>query len=190
MKIYTGGGDGGKTSLFSGERITKGHLRIEAYGDIDELNSMIGVILSSLPEALDHLCGHELLNIQSDLFLIGAWLATTPNSPNMSNLDAISPNKIADLESAIDRMDATLPDLHGFILPGGHPSSSWAHMARTICRRAERQTVRLEDMEETTDPDSGLAPVLNYLNRLSDYFFVLARCCNHVMKVPEILWQK
>jgi cob(I)alamin adenosyltransferase len=190
MKVYTGGGDEGKTSLFSGERITKGNLRIEAYGNIDELNSIIGALLSSLPESVGAICKHDLLDIQSDLFLIGAWLATTPDSSNISHLDALEQQKIDALESAIDRIDKSLPDLHGFILPGGHASASWAHVARTICRRSERQVVRLNDMENTKASQRALAPVLIYLNRLSDYLFVLARFCNHMMKVPEILWKK
>jgi cob(I)alamin adenosyltransferase len=189
MKIYTSGGDKGKTSLFSGERITKGHLRIEAYGNVDELNSVVGALLSSLPEAIRSQCQRDLLSIQSDLFVIGAWMATTPNSPNISSLDSINQVKIGELETAIDRMDAALSDLHGFILPGGHPSSSWTHVARTVCRRTERQVVRLRDLERAEGLESLLDPVLIYLNRLSDYLFVLARYCNHIMEVPEILWE-
>jgi cob(I)alamin adenosyltransferase len=184
MKIYTGVGDRGKTSLFSGERVPKSHLRIEAYGDVDELNSILGALVASLPPACKELA-QPLQAIQSDLFHVGAWLATTPDSPAIANLQAIGQEQIQALESAIDRLEERLPPLTHFILPGGHPAATWAHLARTVCRRAERHVVRLAHESDR----ANLEGVIVYLNRLSDYLFVLARYCNHRLDVPETTWQ-
>ncbi|UCF89728.1 MAG: cob(I)yrinic acid a,c-diamide adenosyltransferase [Desulfobacterales bacterium] len=189
MKVYTGTGDRGKTGLFSGERVAKSHARIEAYGNVDELNSVMGALIASLPDANAEIA-EELHRIQFDLFQIGAWLATTPESPALESLTPITPAQIQYLESAIDRMDAMLPPLSAFVLPGGHRSAAWAHMARTVCRRAERRGVRLE-VESFNGKDGGhLRDALVYLNRLSDYLFVLARHCNRLMDVADILWRK
>jgi len=144
MKVYTGSGDRGKTSLFSGERIAKNDLRIDAYGDVDELNSILGGLIAGLPKALTSLT-LELTRIQSDLLDVGAWLATTPGSSAEEMLTPFRPEKVAWLEAAIDRLDENLPPLKGFILPGGHPSGAQAHVARTVCRRAERHALKVAD---------------------------------------------
>ncbi|MFQ5772527.1 MAG: cob(I)yrinic acid a,c-diamide adenosyltransferase, partial [bacterium] len=144
MKLYTGTGDQGTTSLFSGERVVKNDLRIETNGDLDELNSIIGALVASLPEEEQELI-EELERIESDLFHVGAWIATSPGSPSIESLTKIKKEQIYFLENAVDRLNEKLPVLKGFILPGGHITAAWAHMARTVCRRAERQVVRLLD---------------------------------------------
>jgi len=184
MKVYTGSGDRGKTSLFSGERIAKNDLRIDAYGDVDELNSVLGGLIAGLPKALTAL-SDELTRIQCDLLDIGAWLATTPGSAAVDMLTPIAPEKVAWLEAAIDRLDEPLPPLKGFILPGGHPTAAQAHVARTVCRRAERHALKVADAPR----DGSTAELLTYLNRLSDYLFVLARYCNHETGTAETLWE-
>lgn len=188
-RIYTGTGDQGKTSLFSGERVPKSLERVEAYGDVDELNSVLGALAVALPEGNSELA-EEIQRIQSDLLHLGAWLATTPDSPSFASLREITDERIEVLEAAIDRMDKELPILRSFILPGGHMSAAWAHVARTVCRRAERHVVRLfGDHSESFKPDH-LKGVLVFLNRLSDYLFVLARYCNRIMGTPDNLWKK
>lgn len=189
MKIYTGVGDRGKTSLFSGERVTKGDLRVEAYGDVDELNSILGVLVATLVEGQRELRA-ELQRIQAELFQVGAWLATTPDSPATEVLEPIAPGHSRAIESAIDRMERDLPRLTGFILPGGHAAAAWAHVARTVCRRAERRVVRLFDASAESRAPADLGDILVYLNRLSDYFFVLARHCNRLAGVKDALWEK
>jgi len=184
MKVYTGSGDRGKTSLFSGERIAKDDLRINAYGDVDELNSVLGGLIAGLPEALAALVD-ELTRIQCDLLDVGAWLATTPGSAAVEMLTPFSPEKVAWLETAIDRLDADLPPLKGFILPGGHPAAAQAHVARTVCRRAERHAHMVTQGQQ----DESAKMLLTYLNRLSDYMFVLARYCNQQTDTAEILWE-
>jgi cob(I)alamin adenosyltransferase len=188
MKIYTGSGDRGKTSLFSGERVAKSHARIEAYGDLDELNSVIGALAASLDEPLSAVVG-ELESIQSALFHIGAWLATAPGAAAAESLTPLDPERAAGLEAAIDRIDAELPALSGFILPGGHLSSAWAHIARTVCRRAERRLVRLASEDADPDASGQLARGMVYLNRLSDYFFVLARHINRTHGLEDRPWK-
>ena len=189
MKIYTGTGDRGKTSLFSGQRVSKVDDRIESYGDMDELNSTIGALVASLgPEDSEPV--EELQQIQSDLFAIGALLATTPDSPPMDSITGIGQEHIEFLEKSIDRMSEALPELKGFILPGGHPTAAWAHVARTVCRRTERRIVRFLDASfNTLNPDSYQQSLI-YINRLSDYLFVAARYYNHLLDVPEKLWKK
>lgn len=189
MKIYTGAGDRGKTSLFSGERVPKDDARIEAYGDVDELNSVIGAVIASLPEPLAEIRG-ELQEIQSDLFHIGAWLATTSGAPAASQLPPIDPERASALERSIDHMDEDLPALKGFILPGGHASAAWAHIARTVCRRAERRTVGLSTGGPEAGPAEQLSRAIVYLNRLSDYFFVLARHINRTLGLEDSLWKR
>jgi len=189
MKIYTGVGDRGKTSLFSGERVTKADLRVEAYGDVDELNSTLGVLVATLAEGQEEL-RVELQRIQAELFQVGSWLATTPDSLAAEALEPIIPEHGRALEAAIDRMEEDLPRLTGFILPGGHISAAWTHVARTVCRRAERRVVRLSDAGEESPSGAGLEDILVYLNRLSDYLFVLARYCNQLAGVEEALWKK
>lgn len=187
-RIYTGTGDRGMTSLFSGERVPKSLERVEAYGDVDELNSILGILMSTLPGELSEL-GKEIQNFQSDLLHLGAWLATTPESPSSDTLTEISSEQINRLEAAIDRIEGKLPTLRSFIIPGGHTSAAYAHMARTVCRRAERHVVRLITDAQDSNSES-LRSVIIYLNRLSDYLFVVARYCNQMMGVPDTLWKK
>ena len=187
MKIYTGTGDRGKTSLFSGERISKANARIDAYGDLDELNSLLGALAAHL-SAEEKLVA-ELQQIQSDLFQAGAWLATRPDAPAVDSLREISSDQIKFLEKAIDRIEKELPVLKAFILPGGHITAAWAHVARTVCRRGERKVVVFitESIKgETAEPYQRL---LVYLNRLSDYLFVLARKCNHIHGISDNPWR-
>lgn len=189
MKLYTGTGDRGKTSLFSGQRVSKASERIEAYGDMDELNSIIGALAASLGPDHSKLI-EELERVQADLFTISALLATTPESPSMDSIAGIGPRHIEFLEKSIDRMVEELPELKGFILPGGHPAAAWAHVARTVCRRTERRIVTfLDDSFNMQAPDL-YQQVLVYINRLSDYLFVVARFCNQLFDVPEKLWKK
>jgi len=188
MKIYTGGGDRGKSSLFSGERITKSDKRIEAYGDVDELNSTLGMLAASLPAQLSPSV-EEIHRIQADLFDIGSWLATTPGAANISVLQAIDDDHIKFLESAIDRMENELPALSGFILPGGHMTAALAHVARAVCRRAERHVVKLFETLSPSPLPESLLFLLAYLNRLSDYLFVLARYCNKSMGLQDTPWK-
>lgn len=187
MKVYTRTGDAGKTSLFSGERLEKSDVRIDAYGDIDELNAVMGAVIASLPSAGGaEEVRAQLVQIQSDLFLAGAWLATTAQSPSAERLDPFDQTAIQGLEDQIDAMEAGLDDLKSFILPGGHPAAAWSHVARTICRRAERKAVSLVKQQGMA---KGGENVLPYLNRLSDYCFVLARHCNQMAGVADVVWQ-
>lgn len=188
MKIYTGTGDRGKTSLFSGERILKSDGRIEAYGDVDELNSVIGALIASLGD-IDERLIDELMQIQSDLFAIGAWLATSSESSAGNTLKALTNAPSARLEDAVDRLDAGLRPLKQFILPGGHATAAWAHIARTVCRRTERHLVALADGGPDVASGDNFQLALVYLNRLSDYFFILARHCNKLHSVEDIPWE-
>lgn len=187
MKVYTGGGDKGKTSLFSGERVAKHHIRIEAYGDLDELNSILGAVIALLPDQ-EPSVREDLEEIQSNLFLAGAWLATTPDSSATNYLTALPTAVVKALEQRIDTLSEVLPELREFILPGGQSVAAWAHVARTVCRRCER---RLTELIETASADSSeLAVIQVYLNRLSDYLFVLARFLNKLMGTPDKTWKK
>jgi cob(I)alamin adenosyltransferase len=188
MKIYTGSGDRGKTSLFSGERVGKDNDRIEAYGDLDELNAVLGALAASLPDAPPDRRA-ELQAIQSDLFCIGAWLATTPGAPAAESLPPIDPGRSVWLEGAIDRMEEDLAPLAAFILPGGHPSAAWAHVARTVCRRVERRVVRLAGVPPPGEAAAPLGRAMVYLNRLSDYLFVFARHCNRRHGIADTPWK-
>jgi cob(I)alamin adenosyltransferase len=187
-KIYTGTGDRGKTSLFSGERVPKNFERVEAFGDVDELNSILGILAGALSEELSEF-REEIQQFQSDLLHSGAWLATVPDSPFSTALTEIGEEQISRLEEAIDRMEEQLPALRSFIIPGGHLSAAYAHMARTVCRRAERHVVELVADARGSRSES-LSGVIVFLNRLSDYLFVFARYCNLRMGVPDILWEK
>ena len=187
-RIYTGTGDRGRTSLFSGERVPKSFERVEAYGDVDELNSILGILAGVLPEEISEL-GEEIQQFQSDLLHVGAWLATTPGSPFSTALIEIGDKQISRLEEAMDRMEENLPTLRSFIIPGGHGSAAYAQMARTVCRRAERHVVRLITEGHESHAES-LGGVIIFLNRLSDYLFVFARYCNQMMGVPDTLWKK
>ena len=177
MKIYTRTGDQGQTSLFGGSRVAKDDPRIEAYGTVDELSSHLGVAAaSSIPTETSD----ELARVQSDLFEIGSHLA----SPGISRFSGVEPRRIVELEHAIDRMERELTPLTTFILPGGSLGASQLHVARTVCRRAERCVVGLEDASEATQ--SSIA----YLNRLSDYLFVAARFANLRAGVRDVPWKK
>lgn len=187
MKIYTGSGDKGKTSLFSGERISKGHLRVAAYGDVDELASILGGVAAHLPDGQDRL-KTEIRSIQSHLMQVAARLAATAATASPDPDDRVNGEAVGALEAAIDRMQATLPELRAFILPGGAPSAVWAHLARTVCRRTERRVVRLQEaMSDSTGEE--FHPEMIYLNRLSDYLFVLARHCNRITGTEETPWR-
>ena len=182
MKIYTGTGDSGKTSLFSGERLKKNSPRVETYGEVDELSSTIGLILPECDqrEKLTTL----LQQVQADLFDIGAILATSPGSPEADMLRPISADKINWLEDNIDAMQGELEELHSFILPGGHVSAAWSQVVRAVCRRVERGIISLDESEGCLHG----AQTITYMNRLSDYFFVLARYLNHLSGTAEITW--
>lgn len=188
MKIYTGRGDNGTAGLFSGERVLKSHDRIEAFGDVDELNSSLGTLRSALPgDQVDLI--NEIKQIQSHLFHIGAWLATSREAPVLSHLQEIREEHIRFLESAIDRIVERLPALKHFVLPGGCLAASFAHQARTVCRRTERHAVRISVEALVGRPPKRLKGVLVYLNRLSDYLFVLARYCNFIHNQPDDEWE-
>lgn len=178
MKIYTKTGDSGHTSLIGGARVSKAHLRIDTYGTVDELNSWLGLLRDQEVNAPRR---EWLKEIQDRLFTIGANLATEPELVQ-TYLPDLHPHDIEALEKAMDDMDAQLPPLSHFVLPGGHQAVSFAHLARTVCRRAERLAVALAQHE----PVSPL--VVQYLNRLSDYLFVLSRLMALELGVEEVKW--
>jgi cob(I)alamin adenosyltransferase len=178
MKIYTKKGDQGETGLFGGERVAKDHLRIRAYGTLDELNAALGLVSLSDPATPEF--ADRVRRIQGELFQLGAELAT-PRGKVVS-ITLVAGGEVALLENEIDRMEKDLAPLTHFILPGGSPAAAHLHLARTICRRAERELVVLN----RSDP---LRPVaLEYINRLSDYLFVASRFANHRAKVADVLW--
>lgn len=181
MKIYTKTGDRGETTLFGGERVPKSHPRIAAYGTVDELNSLLGVAC----EWLDREAVEALRRIQNDLFNLGAELATPPeNEKAFAYVTLLKEERIRWLESEIDRMDAALEPMNNFILPGGSKGAAFLHLARTVCRRAERKMVELA-------ADTPFRQTLiEYVNRLSDYFFVLARYVNKRAGIADIPWTK
>jgi cob(I)alamin adenosyltransferase len=183
VKIYTRAGDGGDTGLFGGGRVPKDDRRVEAYGQVDELNAAIGFALAQEPRTF---CRELLEAVQKDLFTIGAELAT-PDPEKLAKALGGPPlgrAQVATLEAAIDRYEPQLPVLKKFILPGGIPKAATLHLARTVCRRAERAVVRLHREHET----GGLSSVVPYLNRLSDLLFVLARVANHAAGASEVQW--
>jgi cob(I)alamin adenosyltransferase len=186
MKVYTGTGDRGKTSLFSGERVEKSDRRVEAYGDVDELNALIGSIPHLLPGKARNE-GAVLEAILADLFHAGACLATTAGGAEA--FEDLPAARVDWLERAIDRMDAVLPRLTHFILPLGHPAACACHVARCVCRRAERHVVRLCRESAASGGKPPYPGLQVYLNRLSDYLFVLARYCNHVSGTAEKTWK-
>ena len=188
MKVYTGSGDEGKTGLFSGERVSKSEQRIEAYGDVDELCTVIGLLDSHLDDAHDAL-KDNLRWVQSALLTVGARLATTADSSSAALLEAIEEQDCRALEQAIDDLDRHLPELRQFLLPGGHPTAAYAHLARTVCRRAERHVIVFL-MAGKDQMDTAYQWELVFLNRLSDYFFVLARYLNQTFGEADLPWQK
>lgn len=187
MKIYTGTGDRGKTSLFSGERVSKADRRVEAYGAVDELNSVLGALAAALEPDQPGLVG-EVRRIQADLFRVGARLATSEEKTSGPYLPEVREEHAVWLERAMDRMQEELPPLKGFILPGGHASAAWAHVARTVCRRAERNVVSLRDGQAPGTDSESFRMLILYLNRLSDYLFLLARMCNRLHGQEDIPW--
>lgn len=183
MKIYTRTGDRGDTGLFGGGRVPKHHPRVEAYGDVDELNASIGVARSIEPmPRIDEV----LVPIQRDLFAIGALLATPDQAKMRQHLEKarVDDGRIAELEGAIDDGDRELEPLRSFILPGGSPKAAALHVARTVCRRAERRVVALQDASDAEIPQL----VIIYLNRLSDLLFTLARVANRRSGAGEVTW--
>jgi cob(I)alamin adenosyltransferase len=178
MKIYTRTGDAGTTGLLGGTRLPKHHIRIEAYGTVDELNAHIGLLRDYDASATYRT---ELIAIQEDLFVLGSHLASDPEKNKMT-LPELSEQRIAVLEEAMDAMDATLPEMRNFVLPGGHLAVSQCHVVRCICRRAERNTIALA---QTSFVEEHL---IRYLNRLSDYFFVLSRKLTHELNAVETPW--
>ena len=169
--------------------MSKADKRLEACGDVDELNAVLGALVASLNDE-DPKLAKEIQEIQSTLFHVGAFFVTTPGSRLMESLKPIEDEHIKSLENAIDRMDALLPPLTGFILPAGHASATWAHIARTVCRRAERHAVSLLGENGEEDRSPARERLLVYMNRLSDYLFVLSRYCNRIMGVQEIPWKR
>lgn len=182
MKIYTKTGDQGNTSLFDGQRVPKHHQRIEAYGTLDELNAYIGLLMS---QGIAQEYKKQLGAIQNELFVLGAQLANPQEESTQSSrkTPAIEPEHITALETAIDQMNTVLPAMTHFILPGGHTIVSYCHIARTVCRRAERRATLLSENHNVP------SQVIQYLNRLSDYLFVLARKLTFDLGVEEVKWE-
>jgi|TARA_B110000495_G_C22930170_1_gene543720 cob(I)alamin adenosyltransferase len=188
-KVYTKTGDKGSTRLVGGREVSKGERRIEAYGTVDELNAIVGLArtfnqASTACEDVVMQIEQMLETVQNDLFCVGADLATLPED-RWEGMDRIGTSDITKLEGWIDTLNEELPPLKDFILPGGGPVGAFLHQARTVCRRAERELVRLGDAEPET-----LDPALPYLNRLSDYFFVLGRWAARGLNEPEYIWKR
>jgi cob(I)alamin adenosyltransferase len=179
MKIYTKTGDRGTTSLIGGTRVSKAHVRIDAYGTVDELNSYIG-LLGDQP--VNEKRKEVLKEIQDRLFTIGSHLASESDQTKRILPDLVEED-ITLLEKEMDSIDAQVTPLRSFVLPGGHPSVSFGHVARTVCRRAERAVVHLQQDEEVEDM------VIRYLNRLSDYLFMLCRIMTHELGIEEVTWK-
>lgn len=179
MKIYTKTGDEGTTSLFGGKRISKSDLRIESYGTIDELNSYVGLLRD---QEVNHKRKEVLVEIQDRLFTIGSMLATEPENTKVK-IPHLQEGDITFLEKQIDEMDLLLPPMKFFVLPGGHVSVSFGHVARTVCRRAERLVIALNQHEKIE------SLIIKYLNRLSDYLFVLCRMMAQELEIEETAWK-
>jgi len=193
FKIYTRTGDKGNTALIGGTKVPKSHIRIESYGTVDELNSCIGLLgdhLTAASETITHpvfpLSGSisALREIQDRLFTIGASLACDPDKESKMKIPDLKEEDIEALEKDIDRMNEILPEMRSFILPGGHVAVSTAHIARCVCRRAERICVQMQVEGMYIEP-----VVLKYLNRLSDHLFMLARYTGHLLNIPELPWK-
>lgn len=180
MKIYTKTGDKGQTSLIGGTRVSKATTRIDAYGTVDELNSYIGLVRD---QAVNSSRRDLLKEIQDRLFTIGSQLATDPAKTGKKILPDLLDSDVALLEAEMDKMDTELPELRHFVLPGGHQAVSFCHLARTVCRRAERLVIALNDTEPVEDL------VVKYLNRLSDYLFVLSRKMAQELNAEEVKWE-
>jgi cob(I)alamin adenosyltransferase len=181
MKIYTRTGDDGTTGLFGGRRVPKSDARIECYGTVDELNAAVGLVASGAEASL----AEKLARVQNELFVIGSHLATPhDDTRRLAQVPDLDGSTIARLESEIDEADARLAPLRNFILPGGSESAARLHLARTVCRRAERLLVAFAG-EQPVEP-----VIVRYLNRLSDWLFVYARWANHRAGVPDVPWLK
>lgn len=179
FKIYTKTGDKGQTSLIGGTRLPKHHIRIEAYGTVDELNSHIGLVRDVIE---DKTTTNFLIHIQDRLFTMGSHLAADP-AKNKMQLPVIREDDVVSLEQAIDQINAVVPEMKSFVLPGGHTSVSHCHIARCVCRRAERAVLRLAEHEQVDDIH------IKYLNRLSDYLFMLSRWLVKEVNAEEIPWK-
>ncbi|TLU98266.1 cob(I)yrinic acid a,c-diamide adenosyltransferase [Dyadobacter luticola] len=179
MKIYTKTGDKGMTSLIGGTRLSKAHVRIEAYGTVDELNSYIGLLRD---QPVNETRRDQLKEIQDRLFTIGSHLASEPEQTKRI-LPDLEESDISLLETEMDLIEAKIPPLRAFVLPGGHQSVSFGHVARTVCRRAERAVIHLQQNEEVENI------VVRYLNRLSDYLFMLCRAMTYELNVEEVTWK-
>lgn len=181
LKIYTKTGDKGTTSLIGGTKVSKAHIRIEAYGTVDELNSFIGLCIDYLsPLKINNV----LREVQDRLFTIGSSLACDPHKETKLKIPDLKEEDITLLENEMDAMDKVLPVMKSFILPGGHAAASCLHIARCVCRRAERCGVRMKE-----EGDEVPELIIKYLNRLSDYLFVLSRFTIHELKAEEIPWK-
>lgn len=178
MTIYTRKGDKGKTTLREGKKVLKSHIRLEAYGAVDELNSSLGIVIANLKQVL---LKKELLRIQNDLFEVGGQLASLRKN---KKLDDYLEERVKDFEDLMDRWSKKLPKLTQFILPGGSGSASFLHLSRTVCRRAERRVVDFSEKEKIDEN------VIMYLNRLSDLLFTMTRFINRIEKQKEIIWKK
>ncbi|HMD53202.1 MAG TPA: cob(I)yrinic acid a,c-diamide adenosyltransferase [Phycisphaerae bacterium] len=184
MKIYTRQGDQGQTTLFDGARVSKNNLRVQTYGAVDELNSHLGLAIAYCPQSEKHAkLKNLLLDLQHQLFDLGADLATPLDSPNSSRVRRITAADSTAMEKQIDEATAQITPLKVFVLPGGSVLAAQLHVARTVCRRAERLLVTLMQNENVG------AYVLVYLNRLSDLLFTLARLANHLDGIPDITWK-
>lgn len=181
IKIYTRTGDKGTTSLIGGTKVPKSHLRIEAYGTVDELNSWIGLVSDQFKKKKTK---KNLREIQDRLFTIGSSLACDPEKETKLKIPDLEETDVTLLEKEMDKMNEQLPEMKSFLLPGGHVAVSSAHVARCVCRRSERLCVAMQEVNLFVDP-----LVIKYLNRLSDYLFVLARFIGHELKVKETPWK-
>ena len=181
FKIYTRTGDSGKTGLIGGTKVAKNHIRIETYGTVDELNSYLGLVSDLLNDAVQK---RVLKEIQDRLFTIGSSLACDPDKEPKMTIPDLKDADVSFLELQIDAMEETLPAMKHFILPGGHVAVSTTHIARCICRRAERLCVNMQENGMFIEP-----LILQYMNRLSDYLFVLARHTAQLLNVEEVIWQ-
>lgn len=182
MKIYTKTGDKGTTSLVGGQRISKCCDRIESYGTIDELNSQIGLLVTYCTDQRDK---DILQSVQGKLFVIGGYLATDTSKTTLSSTLVLKHESVEEMEHEIDRLDASVPPIRSFILPGGCRAAALCNVCRTVCRRAERCIIRLSECGTDIDPT-----VLSYMNRLSDYLFLLARKLNADNKIEDIVWRE
>lgn len=193
FKIYTRTGDKGSTALIGGTKVPKSHIRIESYGTVDELNSYLGLLSDHLTAAsgvINHpvfplsASVQTLREIQDRLFTIGASLACDPDKESKMKIPDLKEEDVRALEEDIDRMNEVLPEMKSFILPGGHVAVSTAHIARCVCRRAERICVQMQEDGQFIDP-----LVLKYINRLSDHLFMLARYAGHLLNIAELPWK-